>query len=504
MNKIRTLIVFITLFAISFINAQSHFCGTDQGEQFMTDLRVNKKYFEQTRNKKRVERFIPVTFHSVATTQGEGRVNDALIYDALCTLNSRFEETEMRFFLRDINHINNTLIYSDSRGAQGQNAMRNFLSNNSVNVFIVDDAGAGVAGFYRRSDDLVVMIKNTLSDVNYTLEHEIGHFFTLPHTHRGWDQISGDPNIPNGGYNPAVHGDTVRIRSVSSSQSGTVAVELVDGSNCTTAGDEICDTPPDYGFGFTCNCCSMIFNVWDFNGDRIEPMIDNVMSYSDDCVPYRFSEEQSIAMMTDFDGPRRNYLRSGELLTTFNPIRESAELISPAGPIVENFNGIFFDWEDVPNAERYILKIDGDQDLEYIVSDSEFFVEDLQANSTYFWQVTPLNGYGSSCLSNDVRLFQTRAGTTSVNNIEGVTNVSVHPNPTSQGLDLNVFITAENTTDAQVSVFDINGKASIIQSETIQSGDNQIKIKTASLITGLYIIEVQTETGRLTEKVFIK
>ena len=78
------------------------------------------------------------------------------------------------------------------------------------------------------------------------------------------------------------------------------------------------------------------------------------------------------------------------------------------------------------------------------------------------------------------------------------------PNPTSQGLDLNVFITAENTTDAQVSVFDINGKASIIQSETIQSGDNQIKIKTASLITGLYIIEVQTETGRLTEKVFIK
>jgi hypothetical protein len=248
----------------------------------------------------------------------------------------------------------------------------------------------------------------------------------------------------------------------------------------------------------------MIFNVWDFNGDRIEPMIDNVMSYSDDCVPYRFSEEQSIAMMTDFDGPRRNYLRSGELLTTFNPIRESAELISPAGPIVENFNGIFFDWEDVPNAERYILKIDGDQDLEYIVSDSEFFVEDLQANSTYFWQVTPLNGYGSSCLSNDVRLFQTRAGTTSVNNIEGVTNVSVHPNPTSQGLDLNVFITAENTTDAQVSVFDINGKASIIQSETIQSGDNQIKIKTASLITGLYIIEVQTETGRLTEKVFIK
>ncbi|MEZ4948184.1 MAG: hypothetical protein R2784_02135 [Saprospiraceae bacterium] len=25
--------------------------------------------------------------------------------------------------------------------------------------------------------------------------------------------------------------------------------ELQDGSNCTTAGDKICDTPPDYNFG---------------------------------------------------------------------------------------------------------------------------------------------------------------------------------------------------------------------------------------------------------------
>ena len=140
--------------------------------------------------------------------------------------------------------------------------MRTNRVTDALNVFIVRFAGTGIAGFYAGGqNDFVVMNQNSMGDDDYTLEHELGHFFTLPHTHRGWDQTRPFDAPPDWtpGYNAAIHGDTVRLTTVSSSQSGTVSVELVDGSNCLSAADEICDTPPDYGFGFACSCCSMVF-----------------------------------------------------------------------------------------------------------------------------------------------------------------------------------------------------------------------------------------------------
>lgn len=504
MNTLRILSLLAIIFSCQSLTGQAHRCGTDQSDSFMQDLRENKKSFEATRNKSRVERFIPITFHSVASTQGEGRATDELILEAMCTLNSRYEDTEMRFYLQDINYVNSTNIYQSPGSNQARNEINAIKSNNSLNVFIVDFAGTGVGGYYTRNLDIVVVLKTTLADDRYTLEHELGHFFSLAHTHRGWDQIASDPTITQGGYDPAIYGDTITITTVSSSQSGSTLIELQDGSNCTTAADEICDTPPDYGFGFTCNCCTMIYDVWDSNFDKVEPMIDNVMSYSNGCNPYRFSEEQVTAMFTDFDSNRRLYLRGGDE-DTYNPITENANLLTPGlGSVIENYNGVFFDWEDVPNAEEYIIKIDGDDELEYRTTSSELFIQDLEPNGLYFWQVVPFNRYGSSCLSGDVNIFNTGAGTTSVDDIDGFSNVGIHPNPVESGVDLNIFITSDNTLDARVSLIDITGKIVMTQNQNIQSGNNQIKLRTSSVNSGLYVVEVQTENGRLTEKVFIK
>ena len=505
MNTKKLIGLLAIAFCCQILSAQVHQCGTDQSDSFMQDLRKNKKSFEITRNKGRVERFVPITFHAVANTQGEGRISDEIILESLCLLNQRFEDTEMRFYLEDINYINNTSIYLAPSGNSGRAGINALKSPTSLNVFVVEDAGVGVGGFYTRGLDIVVMIKTTLGNDGFTLEHELGHFFSLAHTHRGWDQIANPAlGIAQGGYEPDVHGDTISITHVSSSQSGSTLIELMDGSNCDTAADEICDTPPDYGFGFTCNCCTMIYDVWDSNFDKVEPMIDNVMSYSSRCAPYRFSEGQVTAMFTDFDSERRNYLRGGDT-NTYTPITENTTLLTPAfSSVVENFNGVFFDWEDVPEAEEYILKIDGDLELEYTTSESEFYVEDLEPNGLYFWQILPFNKFGSSCLAEDVIIFNTGSGLTSVNDIEGFSNVGIHPNPVETGVDLNIFITSDNTLDARVSIIDITGKIVMTQNKVVQSGNNQIKLSTSSVGTGLYVVEVQTESGRITEKVFIK
>ncbi len=102
----------------------------------------------------------------------------------------------------------------------------------------------------------------------YALPHELGHFFGLE------DTFAGDRE------------------------------ELVDGSNCKTAGDKICDTPADpYKpldpvTGYVRNCV-FIYKEKDKNGDYYLPDVGNIMSYYLDC-QCRFSNEQYLKMAENY------------------------------------------------------------------------------------------------------------------------------------------------------------------------------------------------------------
>ena len=106
-----------------------------------------------------------------------------------------------------------------------------------------------------------------------TFAHEMGHFFSLKHTFEG----SG--------------------------------AELVDGSNCDTAGDGICDTPADpYVAGqplanYVDAECNFINTQTDANGDYYNPDLGNIMSYYE-CDTCGFTWEQLFNMA-------QTYLNSG-------------------------------------------------------------------------------------------------------------------------------------------------------------------------------------------------
>ena len=66
-------------------------------------------------------------------------------------------------------------------------------------------------------------MRNSCAYNGSTIIHEFGHYFSLFHTH-------GPTN-------------------------SAITTELVDGSNCTTSGDELCDTPADPNLsGNVTNC----------------------------------------------------------------------------------------------------------------------------------------------------------------------------------------------------------------------------------------------------------
>ena len=91
-----------------------------------------------------------------------------------------------------------------------------------------------------------------------TLLHELGHFYGLLHTHE----------TSNG-------------------------AEFVNGENCSTAGDLLCDTPADPGIeSDDMNGCEFTALLYDPNGDLYAPDPSLIMSYAPHECRYRFSHEQ--------------------------------------------------------------------------------------------------------------------------------------------------------------------------------------------------------------------
>ncbi|MBT8230114.1 MAG: T9SS type A sorting domain-containing protein, partial [Bacteroidia bacterium] len=357
--------------------------------------------------------------------------------------------------------------------------------------------------FYTQGGDYIVVNQNQLLLDRHTTEHEVGHFFTLAHTHRGWEDQP---------YDPAIHGDTVLVTTVNSSQSPTIGVELVDGSNCGNlgwnnplAGDGICDTPPDYGFGQRCNCCNMGWTVYDRNGDLIEPMLNNVMSYSENCSPWNFTPQQVLAVKTSYDSDRRAYLRVNEV-SDYTPLTEGSIIVSPMNlETIDSYNGVLLEWEPVPNAEEYIITIDGTVANEYRTSNTELYLTDLKPNGNYLWSVIPINKFGAGCQPNDSKLFFTGNSTTSVNDLTAINDLRIYPNPVERGSDLQISFNSDNAFEAKIRLIALDGKA-INETNNIRvnNGSNTISFPVNNASSGLHFIEISNSEGIKIQKIIIE
>ena len=118
-----------------------------------------------------------------------------------------------------------------------------FYVQNTINVYYVASIenippAVGYA-YFPGGPDVIVLEKSSEFP---TLIHEMGHFFGLYHT---FDEDLG--------------------------------IEFVNGENCETTGDLVCDTPADNQGPV--NDCQYTGYIEDVNGDPYIPLINNYMSY---------------------------------------------------------------------------------------------------------------------------------------------------------------------------------------------------------------------------------
>ncbi|MBI1288366.1 MAG: hypothetical protein GC178_12410 [Flavobacteriales bacterium] len=206
-----------------------------------------------------------VVVHIVRDSLGQANVTESAIQAEVDAANALWSNICVSFEICEFNYIDNfqwdTL---DAVGGVEWNQMLTaYHQEYRINVFYVQHIinPPGVAGFADLGG-----ITNTqgggicIVKPGGALTHEMGHYWGLPHTFE----------TGNG-------------------------VELVDGSNCQTAGDGFCDTPADPYVQFNPSSqyetnCIFTAQLQDPNGDWYDPDIGNIMSYYD-CACH-FSYEQ--------------------------------------------------------------------------------------------------------------------------------------------------------------------------------------------------------------------
>lgn len=185
---------------------------------------------------------VPVAFH-IMTVNGNPQYNAANLVGVIAQCNQWYADGNF-----SISQCGSPFYY-----AQGTNSP---AINHVINVYITTSyTGCGV--YF----GLIQINPNCSLPMDEILAHEIGHALGLPHTH---------------GY----------------TNYGTTT-ELANGSNCTTHGDQFCDTPADPNIlGLVNGSCNYVGTLTDANGDFYTPDTGNIMSYTNGNCRTHFSTEQ--------------------------------------------------------------------------------------------------------------------------------------------------------------------------------------------------------------------
>jgi len=239
-------------------------CGTELTAEDIAEFRARtlEPKFDPFLSAPPAPYCIPVVAHIVRRDNGTGGLPLSQLDQAMIDLNVGYANTGMVFYLVDILYIDDTDHYENINSDADIDAL---ISESPVadviNVYfteVLQKAGNGLCGrgSFTTSTPQGIAMANDCSGTSWnpsTFPHEVGHFFDLFHTH---ETANGD--------------------------------ELVDGSNCGSAGDLLCDTPADPRLitdsedaGYNCNSSCVYFGTeTDANDDSYNPDTSQMMSYA--------------------------------------------------------------------------------------------------------------------------------------------------------------------------------------------------------------------------------
>lgn len=496
MFKLKSIFVLASILLTTLLSQAQHVCGTSHETQnaMQDEGPVNRVTSRNT------TQYVPLRIHLATNTNGDGLPVVSKVLDQMTRLNADFESTGLRFYLAGpgfFNVIKNDLINNNPSSNVAD--VVEYKNSSMANVFVAKETrpaeGSGrILGYYSGlGSDHVVILNSELGGNNNTLSHEMGHFFNLRHTFFGWEV---DP------YSSARHGNPLTSRLA---PNYGAAVELVNKSNCSSASDQICDTGPDYNFGFGANACNYNQIVRDPNGDTVKVERDNQMGYFIGCSKYIFSPGQTERMQNSYFGSSRNYLNK-TYVPNVTPITASVIISSPTlGATVSTYNFVEVKWNAVPNASQYLIEISDGRTYSYqIVTQNNLILRDLEASKLYTFKVRPFNE-GFTDTKTTTAIFRTGNLLSDVLDVtENEVSLSLNQNPVS--ISNNAFeleVNSKVAHEAKIIMTSTDGKLVYAKQELIASGNHSVQIDLKGFTTGVYILTLYSKYGSAAKRVVL-
>lgn len=260
---------------------------------------------------------IPLVIHILRRDDGSGGAVLGDVLSAIDTINNNYASFNLQFDACNIRYIDSTQLFntrlwfpasSNPCGdpADGQQlAVDSRNISGKINIYVTPmstSRGAGNDGSLCTTDDTFpnrswtwrptnatdnvlrqhIVLNNSSVSNGRTLGHEIGHWLGLLHT-------QGSSN-----NRPAV---------------GVETNELVDGSNCESAGDFVCDTAADPNLAgrvdTSCNYTGSS-QLMDNSGSPFRPDTGNRMSYSRGMCLQNWTQGQGVRLQAGYLGVRED------------------------------------------------------------------------------------------------------------------------------------------------------------------------------------------------------
>lgn len=204
--------------------------------------------------------YVPIAAHIVRQSDGTGGLPESRYLQALADANAHYAPGNITFYTKGaIDYIDSDDFYTTSSLNEIDALRTTNTVPDAINIYFTENLNfeggglCGISAFTFSSVQAIAMRNSCTANPaglgnHSTFSHEIGHYFNLFHTH----------------------------------ETG-IGTELVDGSNCAFAGDELCDTPADPRLSsgtVSSLTCQYTDNETDPNGDPYAPDCTLLMSYS--------------------------------------------------------------------------------------------------------------------------------------------------------------------------------------------------------------------------------